>query len=89
MTSYCKILVVAVGLCVAACGGPSPGGPGANASPSGCKGLQKELKRYERKGVASWAEAKNAGRKLSKAKEADLRIYNELLNKYLGGKCHI
>jgi len=47
------------------------------------------LKRYERKGVPSWAAAKNAGKKLSKSKEADLRAYNELLNKYLGGKCHL
>lgn len=72
------------------CGGPAPGGPApTSATPSNCKSLQKELKRYQNKGVAGWAEAKNAGKKLSKSKEADLRVYNELLNKYLGGKCHL
>lgn len=78
-------------LSLAGCGGPGPSGgpPRAKAGTSGCKALQKEIRRYERKGVASWAEAKNAGRKLSKSKEADLRIYNDLLNKYLGGQCHI
>ncbi len=74
---------------IAACGGPAPGGPAPGANPSGCKALRKELQRYERKGIAGWAEAKNAGKKLSKSRESDLRIYNELLNKYLGGKCHL
>ena len=82
-------LVLAVGLGLAACGGPAPGGPAPRAGPNGCKSLQKELKSYERKGVAGWAQAKSAGKKLSKSKKADLRIYNELLNKYLGGKCHL
>lgn len=74
---------------LAACGATSPNGPGPSASPSGCKALQKDLKKYERKGVAGWAEAKNAGRRLSKKQEAGLRAYNELLNKYLGGQCHL
>lgn len=83
-------LVVAVVFALAACSGLTSDGPEPrSAGASGCRSLQKELKRYERKGVAGWAEAKNAGKKLSKSKEADLRIYNELLNTYLGGKCHL
>lgn len=82
-------LVSGLVVTLAACGGPGPNSPAASASPSGCKSLQKELKVYERKGVASWAAAKNAGRKLSKSQADGLRTYNELLNKYLGGKCHL
>lgn len=81
--------VLSVVFVVAGCGGPAPGGPAPSATPDGCKAIQKELKRFENKGVAGWAEAKNAGKKLSKSKEAGLRTYNELLNKYLGGKCHL
>lgn len=82
-------LVLSVALVVAACGATGPNGPGPSAAPSGCKALQKDLKKYERMGVAGWAEAKNAGRRLSKKQAAGLRTYNELLNKYLGGKCHL
>ncbi|MCH9765472.1 MAG: hypothetical protein K0U34_05705 [Alphaproteobacteria bacterium] len=87
--SIANVLVVgSMTLSVAACGGPGSGNPSTAPNASGCASLRTELSKYEKKGVASWAEAKNAGKKLSKAKEADLRIYNDLLNQYLGGRCH-
>lgn len=76
-------------LAIAGCGGPGPNGSGQAPTPSGCAALQKDLKVYQNKGVAGWAAAKSAGKKLSKSQEDGLRRYNELLNKYLGGKCHL
>lgn len=80
---------VVLSLIFSGCGGPAAQGPGNDVSPGRCAEIQKELKVYQNQGVASWAEAKDAGRSLSKKREAGLKRYNDLLNQYLGGKCHL
>ena len=41
------------------------------------------------RGVPAKVEAVSAGRKVSAQDKSDVDRYNELLNYYLGGRCHV
>lgn len=87
------LTVLAVGGLMAGCAAQgAPGGdPGARPLPQGytCQSVRAELNKLDARGVQSKVEAVNAGRKVSPQDKADADRYNQLLNFYLGGRCHV
>jgi hypothetical protein len=86
--------VIGVGLALSACsgGGGGPGGdPGARPLPAGttCQSIRAELNKLDSQGAQSKVEAVNSGRKVDDKTRAVASRYNELLNYYLGGRCHV
>ncbi|MEM1371079.1 MAG: hypothetical protein AAGG72_02505 [Pseudomonadota bacterium] len=80
------------GLLVGACANNNRGVDGPRAKPLAqgqtCKGLRNELRNLDRRGVPDKVERMNAGRRLS-AKDRQLaQRYNQLLDDYLGARCH-
>ena len=74
------------------CGGATGGGdPGARALPSGesCQSIRGELDHLDSKGVPAQVERASNGGKLSAAQRVDVDKYNDLLNQYLGARCHV
>lgn len=81
-------------LALAGCAGGSGstgGDPGAVAMPAGqsCQTVRSELNRLDAKGAQSKVEAASRGSKLAPAAQADVDRYNQLLNIYLGARCHV
>ena len=65
-------------------------GPQGQSLPYGtsCGSIRAELRKLDNRGVPSKVEAVNAGRRVS-AKDKQLADrYNQLLNNYLGARCH-
>jgi hypothetical protein len=84
--------VVAAGaLLLAGCetSGPSGGDPGARPLPSGssCQSIRAELNRMDAQGAQSKVERASKG-KVDAATQAVADRYNQLLNQYLGARCH-
>jgi hypothetical protein len=79
----------ALGGCAAQ--GATYGDPGARALPAGqsCQSIRAELNRLDSRGVPSKVEAASRGQKLSPQSQAEADRYNELLNYYLGARCHV
>jgi hypothetical protein len=67
------------------------GDPGSIPLASGqtCGSIRQELDKLDRKGTQSKVEASTAGKKLPPAAQADVDRYNQLLNQYLGARCHV
>jgi hypothetical protein len=67
------------------------GDPGAIPLASGqsCGSIRQELDSLDRKGTQSKVEASTQGKKLAPAAQADVDRYNQLLNQYLGARCHV
>lgn len=84
-------LVVAAGLAGCAAQSAPNGDPGARPLPPGtsCQSLRGELNKLDSRGVPAKVEAASAGKKLSGNDKADVDRYNQLLNFYLGGRCHV
>jgi hypothetical protein len=82
-------LIAVVGGCAAE--GAAGGDPGARPMPPGmtCDSVRQELRTLDNRGVPAKVEAVNAGRKVSPADRAAADRYNDLLNYYLGGRCHV
>lgn len=87
------ILTAAALLALAGCAqSNSPNGdPGARPLPAGqtCQSIRAELNKLDGKGVPSLIEQRQGGKKLSAAQNAEADRYNDLLNYYLGGRCHV
>ncbi len=88
-------IMVAAGLtaAMAACtsSGTSNGGdPGAVALPAGmsCQSVRSELNKLDSQGAQSKVEAASQGKGSPEAKAVAAR-YNQLLNLYLGARCHV
>lgn len=85
--------IVALGLVLAGCAtdGKAGGDPGAMAMPAGytCQSVRAELSRLDAKGAQPKVEAASRGQKLSPQAQAEVDRYNELLNLYLGARCHV
>jgi hypothetical protein len=66
------------------------GDPGARSLPGGmtCQSVRSELNTLDSRGAASKVEAISAGRRVSEQDRALAQRYNQLLNYYLGGRCH-
>ncbi|MBU1209793.1 MAG: hypothetical protein KJ587_00790 [Alphaproteobacteria bacterium] len=77
-------------LALAGCAGDGSSGPGAQPLPLGssCGSIRAELRRMDNTGVPSKVEAVNAGRRVSDRDRQLANRYNELLNQYLGARCH-
>ena len=82
-------LIALLGGCAAE--GKAGGDPGARPLPPGmtCQTVRQELNGLDAKGVPAKVEAVSAGRKVSEADKAAAARYNQLLNYYLGGRCHV
>jgi hypothetical protein len=85
------ISVVALASVLQGCGGASGSDPGARSLPLGqsCQSIRSELNRLDSRGVPSLVEKASSGGKLSAAQKADADNYNQLLNQYLGARCHV
>lgn len=82
-------LIALVGGCAAE--GKAGGDPGARALPPGmtCQSVRQELNTLDARGAPAKVEAVSAGRKVSESDRAVAARYNQLLNYYLGGRCHV
>jgi hypothetical protein len=79
-------------LVLGACaGGTSSGQPHAHALPAGqsCQSVRAELDKLDAKGTRSKVEAAGRGQKLAPQAQAEADRYNDLLNTYLGARCHV
>ena len=85
------VLVVVGGLAGCAAQGAPGGDPGARPLPPGqsCQSIRADLNKLDSRGVPAKVEAASAGRKVSAQDKADVDRYNQLLNYYLGGRCHV
>ncbi|MFA9472941.1 MAG: hypothetical protein ACERJ2_00050 [Filomicrobium sp.] len=65
-------------------------GPNGKPLPYGesCGSIRSELRKLDNRGVPAKVEAVNAGRKLSSSDRQLANRYNDLLNQYLGARCH-
>ena len=93
-TSTLLVAIVAltgVGLSGCASSNAASGDPGAIAMPAGssCQSVRGELNRLDAKGTPSRVEAASRGAKLAPAQQAEVDRYNQLLNLYLGARCHV
>lgn len=72
-------------------GGSDSGDPGAKPLAAGqtCQSVRAELNKLDAKGTQSKVEAASQGKKLPPAAQADVNRYNDLLNQYLGARCHV
>ena len=65
--------------------------PGAKPLAAGqtCGTIRQELDRLDARGTQGKVEAVTQGKKLPPAQMTDVNRYNELLNQYLGARCHV
>lgn len=85
-------VVLGVSFALAGCetSGSGPGGdPGAKALPAGqsCQSLRAELNKMDSQGAQSKVERASKG-KVDPATQGVADRYNQLLNHYLGARCH-
>ncbi len=81
-------LIAVLGGCAAE--GKAGGDPGARPLPAGmtCQSVRQELNALDARGAPAKVEAVSTGRKVSPADRELATRYNQLLNVYLGGRCH-
>jgi hypothetical protein len=87
------VLVASLGLAAGLAGcsaGATGGDPGAKALPSGmsCQSVRGELNKMDSQGAQSKVEAASQGKGSPEAR-ATAQRYNQLLNYYLGARCHV
>jgi hypothetical protein len=85
-------VLVAAGALAGCAAQSAPGGdPGARPLPAGqsCQTLRGELNRMDSRGTPAKVEAVSSGRKVSAQDKAEVDRYNQLLNYYLGARCHV
>ncbi|MEO1281828.1 MAG: hypothetical protein AAFV69_08845 [Pseudomonadota bacterium] len=89
----CKVGVALVlaGTLAACASGGAANGPYAKPLASGqsCGAIRSELRRLDARGVPSKVERLNAGKSLSAKNRKLAQRYNQLLNDYLGARCHV
>ena len=87
-----RVAALVATFALAACesGGSGVGGdPGARALPAGksCQSIRGELNQMDAQGAQSKVEAASRGKNDASTKTVADR-YNQLLNEYLGARCH-
>ena len=88
------VLASAAAVLLAGCAGNTGGGPsdpGAQALSAGetCQSIRTNLNQLDKQGVPSLVEQQNSGKKLAAPQKAKADLYNSLLDKYLGARCHV
>ncbi len=86
------VLMMAAASVLQGCAGASGGGdPGAQQLPLGesCQSIRGELNKLDSRGVPAQVEKASNGGKLSTEQRANVDRYNQLLNQYLGARCHV
>jgi hypothetical protein len=85
------LAVAALVAALSGCAGDDFGDPGAKPLAAGqsCDSIRQELNKLDAKGTQSKVEAASQGKKLPPAAMADVNRYNDLLNSYLGARCHV
>jgi hypothetical protein len=89
---FAVVSAVVLSVLMQGCGGATGNGdPGARALPAGesCQSIRGELNGLDSRGVPAQVERASSGGKLSASQRADVDKYNELLNQYLGARCHV
>lgn len=91
-SSLCRVAaVLVVGMSLAACETTSGPGvdPGAKALPPGasCQSIRADLNKMDSQGAQSKVERASRG-KVDAATQGVADRYNQLLNQYLGARCH-
>ena len=90
---FSVLSAVVLSVSMQGCGGATGGNgdPGARALPAGesCQSIRGELNRLDSRGVPAQVERASSGGKLSSSQRADVDKYNDLLNQYLGARCHV
>lgn len=87
----CSVAIAAMAIALAACeDGHSSGDPGAHSLPTGktCQSIRHELDQMDASGAQPKVERASHG-KVDAATQAVADHYNELLNEYLGARCHV
>jgi hypothetical protein len=54
-----------------------------------CQSVRAELNKLDAKGARAKVEAASRGQKLSPQAQSEVDRYNDLLNTYLGARCHV
>jgi len=77
--------------CAGNTGGGTGGDPGPQALSAGetCQSIRADLSRLDKEGVQAMVERQNSGKQLPAAQKAKADLYNQLLDKYLGARCHV
>jgi hypothetical protein len=85
----CALVVLLAGC--AGNAGTGSGDPGAQALSGGetCQSIRSNLNQLDKQGVPSLVEQQNSGKKLAAPQKAKADQYNQLLDKYLGARCHV
>ncbi len=87
------VVVAACGAALAGCASSNAasGDPGAMAMPAGqsCQSVRGELNKLDARGTPSRVEQATRGGRLAPAQQAEVDRYNQLLNLYLGARCHV
>lgn len=92
MRGVIALLAIAVlGGALQGCGGAAGGDPGARPLPLGesCQSIRGELNRLDSRGVPAQVEKATNGGRLTADQRANVDRYNQLLNQYLGARCHV
>lgn len=90
------VMASAIALALAGCAGNTGGnsgsgdpGPQALSAGETCQSIRSDLNRLDKEGVPNLVERQNSGQKLPAAQKAKADLYNQLLDKYLGARCHV
>lgn len=89
---FAGLVIIVAASALQACGGAAGGGdPGAKSLPMGesCGSIRAQLNKLDSRGVPSLVEKQSSGGKLTPAQKSDADAYNNLLNQYLGARCHV
>lgn len=81
-----------IALAMAGCAGntgPADPGPTTLSAGETCPSIRTNLTQLDREGVPDLVERQNSGKKLSAGQKAKADLYNRLLDKYLGARCHV
>ena len=92
-STFIVSLIALSGIALSGCASSNAAGgdPGAMAMPAGqsCQSVRGELNRLDSRGVPSRVEAASRGTRLAPAQQSEVDRYNQLLNLYLGARCHV
>ena len=81
------LLAAAAALFIAGCA--TTGSDGPTVDRATCAAKKAQLSKLNSEGVPALVEAQSRGKKLPPAQKAKADTYNELLNDYLGARCHV